>query len=250
MWQAFSPTKAAILALLLAGVLAMAAAALRMTRAALYLRRAAHVFGAVALVIAAAAILASLGSFVPSTASLFPRSGEVTAHLVPEGRADRVATLHVPRADLSFVSGRPQISALPDEFETRGWLTVEFAVPYDQPLAQEGRRRRYESTLIEVHVKGASPAFAIHYRSAKAAKQAVFLPESDDDLFDLITCYDKDRHASFFCNYYKRLNDHVYLKVQFVDLRFHGGRAFANERLRAALQKYCAYDDACGWSGD
>jgi hypothetical protein len=66
----------------------------------------------------------------------------------------------------------------------------------------------------------------------------------------VITCINVRRQAGFFCDYRKRISDLVYLKARFVDFRFHGGRKFANDRMRLVLETYCAYDATCGLKDD
>jgi hypothetical protein len=82
---------------------------------------------------------------------------------------------------------------------------------------------------------------------AQTAWRTYFLPTSDHDNFDLISCYDSPAKSFFFCTYSVRVNEMVWLSVSFVDFRFHGGRKFANDYMRLILQKYCEYEPTCDW---
>lgn len=203
----------------------------------------------------------------------------VTATIVHSVDPSRSVTLRLPRNALS-----PWFRKSAEEFTSKGMLAFSVSIPYAgnipvdpaHPRSALALKRRFEQTEVAVRLVGSnvptSTLFRQYYEPALNA-QLVELPPFDglravenrtlgpnsrlasdtvllfpthaDDLFDVIICVNTRPRAGHFCRYGKRFNDQVSLRVSFVDLRFHGGRKFANERMQLALQKYCEYDVAC-----
>lgn len=63
---------------------------------------------------------------------------------------------------------------------------------------------------------------------------------TERDVFRRIDCL-QSRQPNFFCHYYLPLGSNFFAKVEFIDFRSNGGRAFANERIRVAREVMCRF---------
>lgn len=74
-----------------------------------------------------------------------------------------------------------------------------------------------------------------------------YVGDQREDLFYRISCQ-FDAREYYFCDYRTRISDSLISTVTFTDFRFHGGREYANKRIRLLLGIMCRQlgSPACG----
>jgi hypothetical protein len=190
-------------------------------------------------------------------------------------------TIHLPRAMVYFASGytQPDYPRLPDRIET-SHIAVRLIFPDGAPLSvalaeaaqrsgmsertlvgtEDFRFRTYSADLFhsefgvvdeEMAAKPWFPAVRSSYLDAgqfdgmevftvNAAGTPLFFIGDENDEFYYARC-SKAITPILWCDYEVRVNEHVSADVSFADLRTNGGRAFANERVRALRRALCRY---------
>jgi hypothetical protein len=189
----------------------------------------------------------------------------------------RFPDLVVPRAYVVFVNRAPNSSEgpLPSQL-TSNEVELAFAdgtgEAWTVAVAERARREgidavtaghriRAEETTVQIS-PNANPAYAdaarnvtmaaphrqddsfeglAHYRGVSS--YSYYVGESSDELFSA-RCEGR-LNPAFECSYSMSITEGVVARVDFVDFRLYGGRAYANRRLRFVREVVCRYLTRC-----
>lgn len=171
---------------------------------------------------------------------------------------DRGVMLNVPRAyvSLSYRSGYRLPAAFDSNhiqlsFDTEG-RAAKFA---DTPQRAKSthvelhasryqRPKKSPAEVLKAPIAMPSESFEGLVPTKHSSSSYLYYPGSAADQFSLAICF-SERNADFFCTYYFDAADFVTGEAHFMDFRLHGGRKFANERLRFARSTVCRYLENC-----
>ena len=190
-------------------------------------------------------------------------------------------TLHLPRAMIQFADGyaRPDYPMLPDLIRSKT-IRLGFVYPDGRPLSIAARdyARRHgvdERAALKSHelrtrsfsgVVRHSELAEVGDKSSKnpwmsldSLKESFVFVEKKDGMtkylkFGRIIHYVPEDKEGFYyawcskntqptqwCRYVFRINEHYMGSFSFADLSFHGGRRFAQERIRTIRRILCGY---------
>jgi hypothetical protein len=190
-------------------------------------------------------------------------------------------TINLPRAMVIFAASynQPEYPRLPDQIET-SHIGVQLAYPDGAPLSvalaeaawrtgksesivvgtEDFRRRTYSADLFHSEFgvvdeedlsKPWSPISRNSYVPAgefdrleafslKSSTASIFFVGGEQDEFYYANCV-RVLNSIIWCSYQVRINEHIHGSVSFADLRVNGGRAFANDRVRALRRALCGH---------
>ena len=143
--------------------------------------------------------------------SRFPNRVEIDRWRVREHRLRRYTAVLLPTAKNAYESD----AFLPEEY--RSW---KFDQPYERYIGDYQDYRLYQGGSSVIYYYG----------------------NIDSDIRK-IRCLDEKENTlpDQFCKYTTILNSQMYVDVRFVDFRWHGGVAFAEERIRVFKQIICRH---------
>ena len=195
------------------------------------------------------------------------------------GKAD-FPDLLVPRAYVLFVSGAPPSTAGPlppllmsdhvkllfidGTGEPWSVAVTDLARRERISLTEAAKRIRAEEINLTIHsskdpeasskivesLKGRTflvpeGAFeGLPQHKTNSSSYPYFIGQANDEFF-YANCRGPDTHPIFFCKYWMNLTEGVVAEAMFVDFRLHGGREFANRRLRFAREVACRFLTRC-----
>lgn len=181
--------------------------------------------------------------------------------------------LVVSRAYAYFVDGAPQGRPLPNAVKSRvvtlafvagsgeAWTTAVEARALSGGRGREEAASALRSEFIDVQLEpSTNPDFTKDNRASLTTRTDVFstreyegMPRfkakqttrlyilgSGEDQFSTAQCYEPTQ-PGFFCTFLMQVTPELIAQIRFVDLHLHGGREFANRRLRFARETVCRF---------
>jgi hypothetical protein len=196
---------------------------------------------------------------------------EVTLRNFNDPDAQHKTILRIPRAYILFAHNYDagKVSQLPDVIETDE-LQILLTYPDGRPLSVQAheiaaerhidektaidslRLKEYSATVHYVppgahYEDGLRRDFGLtkvidRYQGLAHARSGLddYLGEPGVDTFVYLSC-SLERNPEFFCAASVRVGPTLTARVSFADFRLHGGRAYANERIRKFREIVCRY---------
>ena len=178
--------------------------------------------------------------------------------------------LNIPRAAIVFANNyhpRKQ-PKLPDAIET-DHIQIALAYPDGKPLItyalemaaaqhiniyEAMKRARSDEFVAQIYYSAPDNPWEARVRESQAALLKVkdtyegmlhapadyYIGEAGVDEFVEIYCY-PEATPIYFCGTKMRVSPSITAEVSFVDFRFHGGRAYVNERARKFREAVCRF---------
>jgi len=193
---------------------------------------------------------------------------EVTLRQTNDPDLSHRTVLKVPRAALTFVNSftPKKEPRLPDALETNQ-IEIALAYPGDKPLITYAtemaavqhisiydamKKARSEEFVADISYSAPDNPWEARVRESQAhllkvkdtyegmphAPADYYIGETGVDEFMEVHCY-PEATPIYFCRTKMRVSRSITAEVNFVDFRFHGGRAYLNEHARAFREALC-----------
>jgi hypothetical protein len=180
-----------------------------------------------------------------------PRSYIVTAPNVRrQGRNPLPDSITTDSITIAFTdpNGQSWNDSVSDHAEKMG-LSLEAAAGQLRPqqyivrlsgVANPNRRNAQHASIASLERQPDRNEGLIHYKSETHDVYA----GTPDDGFERIQCQ-AQMHPNFFCTYTFEISNKLVAEASFLDFRLHGGKSYANERVKFAYDVICKLANAC-----
>jgi hypothetical protein len=150
------------------------------------------------------------------------------------------APLSIALAEAAWRTGKSEATLVgTEDFRRRTYSAnlfhSEFGVVDEEMVAKPWRRPISRNSYVPAGEFDGLAVFSVERNPA-----ALFYVGSRQDEFYFARCFRVVR-PTYWCSYQVRISENVRANVSFADLRVNGGRAFANERVRAFRRALCRY---------